>query len=220
MSSPAPKKRVAILISGRGSNMSALLEAARADDFPGEICLVLSNRPDAKGLETAAAAGIATLAVDHKLYANRGDHEAAIAEALDAARPDIICLAGYMRILGAGFVARYKGRMINIHPSLLPLFPGLHTHERALQAGMRVHGCTVHYVTEVMDGGPIIAQAAISVLADDTPDSLAQRLLHAEHQLYPHALALALNGQVSMADDKVVLHGTSRCETILISPAV
>lgn len=218
-----PRKRIAVLISGRGSNMEALIEACRAPDFPGEIVLVLSNRPDAGGLETARRAGILTLALDHRAYANRTAHEDAVAAALDEAAPDVICLAGYMRLLGAPFVERYAGRMINIHPSLLPLFPGLHTHERALAAGMRLHGCTVHYVTAGMDEGPIIAQAAIPVHAGDDAQSLSARLLTAEHRLYPHALRLVLSGRVRWQDGAAVpaaADGTpGGAGDMLISPA-
>ncbi|KHJ56423.1 phosphoribosylglycinamide formyltransferase [Aureimonas altamirensis] len=216
-----PRKRIAVLISGRGSNMEALIEASRAADFPGEIVLVLSNRPEAKGLETAAAAGIDTLALDHKAYPDRAAHEAAVAQALDAARPDVICLAGYMRLLGRSFVERFLGRMINIHPSLLPLFPGLHTHERAIEAGMRVHGCTVHFVTEEMDGGPIIAQAAVPILPGDDADTLSSRLLRAEHRLYPHALAMLLRGDVAYRDGRAELRSgmIAATEEMLLSPA-
>ena len=222
MTSPARKKRVAILISGRGSNMNALIEAARADDFPGEVVAVLSNRPDAGGLKTAANEGIATLAIDHKGYTSREAHEEALIEALDRFSPDVVCLAGYMRLLTPRFVSHYAGRMINIHPSLLPLFPGLHTHERALEAGMRLHGCTVHFVTEDMDEGPIIAQAAIPVEPGDTPDDLSKRLLKAEHRLYPHALQLVLDETVEMKEGRARFSDTRRERTedrpILLSP--
>lgn len=192
------KTPVAVMISGRGSNMSALIEAAKAPDFPGEIALVVSNKPSAAGLEIARAEGIEAVAVDQKLYGSRPEHEAAVAEAIEASGARIVCLAGYMRLLTAGFVQRFAGRMINIHPSLLPLFPGLDTHGRALEAGMRVHGCTVHFVTEEMDEGPIVAQAAIAVGPDDTAETLARRLLVAEHRLYPQALRLVLEGKVRM----------------------
>ncbi|MEE2952126.1 MAG: phosphoribosylglycinamide formyltransferase [Pseudomonadota bacterium] len=197
-------KRIAVLISGRGSNMSALIAAAMDPTYPGRIVGVVSNRPDAKGLETAERYDIPAVAVDHKAYGSREAHEAAVLEALDRLNPDIVCLAGYMRLLSPEFVRRFEGRMINIHPSLLPLFPGLDTHARALAAGMKLHGCTVHFVTERMDEGPIIAQAAIAVEADDTPDRLAERLLRAEHRLYPHALRLVLNGSVRMVNGRAV----------------
>ncbi|HEX2020789.1 MAG TPA: phosphoribosylglycinamide formyltransferase, partial [Aurantimonas sp.] len=173
------RKRIAVLISGRGSNMKAIIAASMDPAFPGEIVGVIANRPDAPGLETARRYDIAAIAVDQKAYPTREAHEAAVLQALGELDPDVVCLAGYMRLLSAAFVQRYAGRLINIHPSLLPLFPGLETHERALAAGMRIHGCTVHFVTERMDEGPIIAQAAIAVEAGDTPETLAARLLRA-----------------------------------------
>ncbi len=168
------KRRTAILISGRGSNMEALIAAARDPAYPAEIVLVLSNRPDAPGLETARAAGIAAEAIDHRDFGrDRPAHEAAIDAALRAADAEIVCLAGYMRLLTPFLVGAWQGRMLNIHPSLLPSFPGLHTHARALEAGVKLHGCTVHLVTAEMDSGPILAQAAVPVLAGDTEDDLA-----------------------------------------------
>ena len=183
------KRRVGILISGRGSNMTALIRAAAAADYPAEIALVLANRPDAGGLALAAAAGVPTEVVDHRPF--RGDrpaHERAIAAALDAHGVEIVCLAGYMRLLTPFLVARYAGRMVNIHPSLLPDFPGLDTHARALAAGARRHGCTVHLVTDILDAGPILGQSSVPVLPDDTEEALAARVLAAEHILYPEAL--------------------------------
>lgn len=196
------RTKVAVLISGRGSNMSALIEAARDPDFPGEIALVLSNKGSAAGLRTARENGIEARAIEGKAYPTREAHEDEMAAAIEASGAEIVCLAGYMRLLTPGFVQRFAGRMINIHPSLLPLFPGLHTHERALEAGMRIHGCTVHFVTEEMDEGPIVAQAAIAVRPGDTPETLAERLLVAEHRLYPHALRLVLEGRVRMRDGR------------------
>lgn len=184
------KPRTAILISGRGSNMTALVAAAASPEFPAEIALVLSNRPDAAGLASAAAAGVATACIDHRPFrGDRAAHEAAIAEALDAAGIALVCLAGYMRLLTPFLVRRYSGRMLNIHPSLLPAFPGLDTHARALAAGVKLHGCTVHLVTETMDEGPILAQAAVPVLPGDTEAALAARVLEQEHRLYPAVLA-------------------------------
>ena len=184
------KRRAAILISGRGSNMVSLIEAARDPAFPAEIVLVLSNNPDAPGLDLARAAGIAARAIDHRPFrGDRGAHEAAIDAALRDAGVEIVCLAGYMRLLTPFLVRAWAGRMLNIHPSLLPAFPGLHTHERALEAGVEQHGCTVHVVTEGMDEGPILARSAVPVLAGDTAESLAARLLAREHVLYPEALA-------------------------------
>lgn len=182
------RKRVVIFISGGGSNMEALIRAAEAADFPAEIVAVFSDKAEAGGLAKAQAAGIATQVFKRKDYASKDEHEDAILEALAALQPDIICLAGYMRLLSGRFIAPYEGRILNIHPSLLPLFPGLHTHQRALDAGMKVAGCTVHLVTEGMDEGPILAQAAVPVLPGDSAETLAARVLKAEHQLYAAAL--------------------------------
>ncbi len=184
------KKRVAILISGRGSNMEALIAAAAHPDYPVKIVLVLSNRPEAPGLATARAAGIDAVAIDHKPFGNdRAAHETALDARLRQTDAEIVCLAGYMRLLTPFLVEAWQGRMLNIHPSLLPAFPGLHTHARALAAGVRLHGCTVHLVTQGMDEGPILAQAAVPVLPGDTEETLAARVLRQEHALYPAALA-------------------------------
>ncbi len=201
------KRRVGILISGRGSNMTALLDAARAPDFPAEIVLVLSNRPDAAGLGLAAAAGIATASIDHRPFrGDRASHEAAIDAALLAAGVEIVCLAGYMRLLTPFLVKAWEGRMLNIHPSLLPAFPGVDTHARALAGGVRLHGCTVHLVTEGMDEGPILAQAAVPVLPDDTEATLAARVLRQEHRLYPLALAAFIDpNQANAAAEEMAL---------------
>lgn len=183
------KRPIGILISGRGSNMGALIAACAAPDYPARIAIVISNNPDAPGLETARAAGLATKAIDHRTFGReRAAHERVIDAALRDAGVEVVCLAGYMRLLTPFLTQAWAGQMLNIHPSLLPSFPGLHTHERALQAGVRLHGCTVHLVTEVMDEGPIIGQAAVPVLSGDTPDSLAARILTQEHLLYPAAL--------------------------------
>ncbi len=198
------KKRTAILISGRGSNMMSLVEAAAGLEFPALIAAVISNRPDAAGLAWAAAHGIPTRVVDHKAFANRHAFEDGLQAALDDFGTELVCLAGFMRVLGAGIVARWSGRMVNIHPSLLPSFKGLHTHEQALAAGVRISGCTAHFVVPEMDAGPIIAQAAVPVVDGDTPDSLAARVLGVEHRLYPHALALVASGRARMAGDRVV----------------
>ncbi|PLX36699.1 MAG: phosphoribosylglycinamide formyltransferase [Hyphomicrobiales bacterium] len=198
------KKRVAILISGRGSNMAALLEAARDPDYPAEIAVVIANRPDAKGLETAAAAGIATSIVDHKHYPNREAFEDDLTAAVSESGADIVCLAGFMRLLTPHFVERWRDRMINIHPSLLPSFKGLNTHARAIEAGVRLHGCTVHFVRPEMDDGPIIIQAAVPVLSSDSEDTLSERVLAAEHRIYPKALALVASGAVRVVDDRVI----------------
>jgi phosphoribosylglycinamide formyltransferase-1 len=199
-----PRKRVVVFISGGGSNMMALVQAAKAEDYPAEIVGVISDKADAGGLAKAAAEDIATFAFVRKDYASKDAHEAAILAALDELSPDIICLAGYMRLLSGAFIQRHEGRIINIHPSLLPLFPGLHTHQRAIDAGMRIAGCTVHFVTEGMDEGPVIGQAAVPVLAGDTADALAGRVLTIEHQLYPQALRLFAEGKVKMEGGKAV----------------
>ncbi|MCW3473166.1 phosphoribosylglycinamide formyltransferase [Limobrevibacterium gyesilva] len=194
------RRRVGVLISGRGSNMAALLEAARAPAFPAEVVLVLSNRPDAGGITTAAAAGVPTAVVDHRPFrGDRAGHEAAIAEELDRAGVEIVCLAGYMRLLTPFLVRRYAGRMLNVHPSLLPAFPGLDTHARALAAGVKLHGCTVHLVTETMDDGPILAQAAVPILPGDSEAPLAARVLAQEHVIYPLALRLFAAGNAGAA---------------------
>ncbi|MEN3602076.1 phosphoribosylglycinamide formyltransferase [Brucella abortus] len=182
------RNRVVIFISGGGSNMEALIRAAQAPGFPAEIVAVFSDKAEAGGLANAEAAGIATQVFKRKDFASKEAHEDAILAALDVLKPDIICLAGYMRLLSGRFIAPYEGRILNIHPSLLPLFPGLHTHQRALDAGMKLAGCTVHLVTEGMDEGPILAQAAVPVLDGDTAETLAARVLKAEHRLYPLAL--------------------------------
>jgi len=189
---PSGVIRTAILISGRGSNMASLLRAAAHPGYPAEIVAVLCNRPDAPGLERARAAGVEALAIDHKPFGqDRAAHEAALHAALQARGVQLVCLAGYMRLLTPFLVRAWPGRMLNIHPSLLPAFPGLDTHARALAAGTKLHGCTVHYVTEEADAGPILAQAAVPVLPDDTEASLAARVLAQEHVLYPLALRLA-----------------------------
>ncbi len=198
----AARKRTAVLISGRGSNMSALVAAAADPAYPAEVALVLSNRAAASGLEHARAAGIATATVSYK--AGREAAEAEMGAAFAAHGIELVCLAGFMRLLSAELVAAWRDRMINIHPSLLPLFPGLDTHERALSAGMKLHGCTVHFVRHEMDSGPIIGQAAVPVRAGDTPDTLGARVLTAEHVLYPKALALVASGAVRVEDERCV----------------
>ncbi len=211
------KRRCAILISGRGSNMESLIAAARDRDFPVEIALVLSNRPDAPGLASAKAQGIATAAVDHKIYAGRDAFEGSMQMMLDAHRIDFICLAGFMRLLTPRFVNHWQGRLINIHPALLPSFPGLHTHERALADGVKIHGCTVHYVVAEMDAGPIIIQAAISVRDDDTAQSLGKRVLEQEHAIYPAALRLAASGAVRVEGNRVL--GAGGRDVAMVAPA-
>lgn len=189
------KKRVAILISGRGSNMSALIEAARAPDYPAEIVGVFSNVPDAGGLAVAAAADIPTAWRWHRDYPSRTGFELALSDVLKLWRPDLVCLAGFMRLLTPEFVRKWEGQLINIHPSLLPLHKGLHTHARAIADGVKEHGCTVHFVTAGMDEGPIILQARIPVLPGDTAETLAERVLIEENRLYPRALAMVARGE-------------------------
>ncbi len=189
------RRRTAILISGRGSNMAALIAACRDPTYPAEIVLVVSNRPDAAGLELALAAGVPARAIDHRAFPyDRPGHEAAIDAALRDARVEIVCLAGYLRLLTPRLIDAWQGRMLNVHPSLLPAFPGLNTHARALAAGVKLHGCTVHLVTQTMDEGPILAQAAVPVLPGDTEASLADRVLVQEHAIYPSALRLFAAG--------------------------
>ena len=184
------KRRTAILISGRGTNMRSLVEAAQDPAFPCEIVLVLSNRPDAAGLDWAKSRGAPTAIVDHRAFDSREAFERAMQGTLEAHGVDLVCLAGFMRLLTGWFVGRWTGRMLNIHPALLPAYKGLHTHERALRDGVKIHGCTVHFVDLEMDAGPIVAQAAVPVAGDDTPETLGQRVLRQEHLLYPHALRL------------------------------
>ena len=212
------KKRVGILISGRGSNMMALVEAARAPGYPAEIALVVSNRPQAPGLERARAAGIEALAIDHKGFATREAFDDAVDTALRDAGIDLVCQAGFMRIQSAAFATRWLGRQINIHPSLLPSFKGLHPQQQALDAGVRIAGCTVHYVTPELDAGPIIAQAAVPVLAGDTAETLAERILTAEHRLYPLALRLVAAGEAVLEGGRVVLQGAVNQPDCLMSP--
>lgn len=202
-----PKKRVAVLISGRGSNMMALVEASRATDFPAEIVLVGSNRLDAAGLAWARGQGLPTAAIDHRAFPSREAFDQAIDTALKAAGVDLVALAGFMRLQSRGFAEAWAGRQINIHPSLLPLFKGLHPQRQALAAGVRLSGCTVHFVTPELDSGPIIAQAAVPVLPDDTEETLSARILAAEHRLYPEALRLVAAGAARLEGGRVLIAG-------------
>ncbi|HYI90222.1 MAG TPA: phosphoribosylglycinamide formyltransferase [Beijerinckiaceae bacterium] len=200
------RKRIGVLISGRGSNLGALIAAAREPDYPAEIVLVVSNRPDAAGLTRAAEAGLATVVVDHKSFPDRRAFEDELDGTLRAAGVELLCLAGFMRVFTDPFVERWAGRMLNIHPSLLPAFRGTDTHRQALAAGVLIHGCTVHFVTPDLDAGPIVAQAALRVLPGDTEDSLAARVLAEEHRLYPLALRLVCEGGARL-DGGRVQHG-------------
>ena len=213
------KKRVGILISGRGSNMMALIEAARAAGYPAEIVIVISNRADAPGLERARGAGIQALVIDHKGFATREDFDAAVETALHAAGVDLVCQAGFMRIQSAAFATRWLGRQLNIHPSLLPSFKGLRPQQQALEAGVRIAGCTVHFVAAELDAGPIVAQAAVPVLCGDTAETLAERILTAEHKLYPLALQLVAAGEAVLEGGRVAQRGSVNQQDGLISPA-
>jgi phosphoribosylglycinamide formyltransferase-1 len=198
-------KRIVILISGRGSNMEAVVRACAAEGWDATVAAVISNRADAGGLDFAAAQGIATAVVDHRAFADREAFDAALAQAVDAHAPDLLLLAGFMRILTAGFVQRYEGRMLNVHPSLLPAFPGLHTHRRAIEAGCKLAGATVHFVTAELDHGPIVAQAVVPVLAGDTEATLSARVLAREHELYPRAVGWVVKGELRI-EEGVVRH--------------
>ena len=211
-------KNIVILISGRGSNMEALIAARDAGNLPVNIVAVISNRPEARGLETAAKAGIATHYIDHKAFAGREAFDAALAECIDGFAPDLVVLAGFMRILTEGFVRHYEGRLMNIHPSLLPSFPGLHTHQRALDEGVRIHGCTVHFVTPTLDHGPVIIQAAVPVLDSDDEDSLSARVLRQEHQVYPQAVRWFAEGRLTLDGARVRLSAELDDRAAFISP--
>ncbi|WP_026619232.1 phosphoribosylglycinamide formyltransferase 1 [Ensifer sp. WSM1721] len=214
------KKRVVVFISGGGSNMVSLVKAATAPDFPAEVIAVIADKADAGGLEKAAGFGIPTFSFVRRDFASKDAHEAAILAELDRLRPDFLCLAGYMRLLSAAFIQRYEGRILNIHPSLLPLFPGLHTHQRAIDAGMKIAGCTVHFVTEGMDDGPIVAQAAVPIIPGDTPETLAARVLTVEHKTYPLALKLVAEGKVRMESGRATSEAGGEASGTLISPAI
>lgn len=202
-------KRIVILISGRGSNMEAIVEACAAQAWPARVAAVISNRADAAGLDYAAARGIATAVVEHRAYADREGFDAALAQAIDAQAPDVVVLAGFMRVLGDAFVRRYRGRLINIHPSLLPRHPGLHTHRRALEAGDAEHGATVHFVTEQLDGGPAVIQGRLSVRTEDTADILSERVMtHIEVRIFPQAIAWMARGILRLEDGRVMLAGS------------
>lgn len=196
-------KNIVILISGRGSNMEAVVRAAESQGWPARITAVISNKPEAKGLEFARARGIPTAVVANKEYPTRAEFDAALQEAIDRFAPDLVVLAGFMRILTAPFVEHYEGRMLNIHPSLLPLFPGLGTHQQALDAGEKEHGATVHFVTAELDHGPVVAQARVPVLPGDTEDTLAARVLVEEHKLYPHAVRLFVEDRLKIENGSV-----------------
>jgi phosphoribosylglycinamide formyltransferase-1 len=214
-----PKTRVAVLISGRGSNMAALVEAAKAPDYPAEIALVLSNRSDAGGLALAERAGVPTHVLDHRPFGkDRTAFETALQAILEQHRIELICLGGFMRLFTDEFALRWQGRMLNIHPSLLPSFRGLDPHAQALKAGVKIAGATVHFVTPEMDAGPIIAQAAVPVHDHDTADTLAARVLAVEHRIYAQALRLVAEGRVRIVDGRCVIAGSRLAEAALLNP--
>jgi phosphoribosylglycinamide formyltransferase 1 len=200
-------KRIVVLISGQGSNLDAIVRASEAQDWPGRVVAVISNRAEARGLQSAQARGIATAALDHKAFPDRPAFDAALAVLIDQHAPDLVVLAGFMRILTPAFVARYEGRMLNVHPSLLPSFTGLHTHRRAIEEGCKVAGATVHFVSADLDHGPIVAQAVVPVLPDDDEASLAGRVLAAEHVLYPRAVGWFVKGELELKDGRVTHRG-------------
>jgi phosphoribosylglycinamide formyltransferase-1 len=198
-------KKLVILISGRGSNMEAIVRACSDEAWPAQVAAVIANRPDAAGLAFAASHGIATAVVDHRQFPERDSFDAALAQTIDSFAPDLLVLAGFMRVLTAGFVDHYAGRMLNVHPSLLPSFPGLKTHQQALDAGVRLHGASVHFVTSQLDHGPIVAQAAVPVEAGDTPAMLAERVLATEHIIYPRAVRWFVEGRLALDGLRVTL---------------
>ncbi|HXF65672.1 MAG TPA: phosphoribosylglycinamide formyltransferase [Burkholderiales bacterium] len=209
------EKNIVILISGRGSNLEAILEAR----LPARVAAVISNNPDARGLAIARARGIAATVVDHRAFASRDAFDAALAAEIERHRPDLVALAGFMRVLTAAFVERFRGRLMNIHPSLLPAFPGLDTHRRALAAGVRIHGCTVHFVTPALDSGPIIVQAAVPVAPDDDERTLAARVLAEEHRIYPQAIRWFCEGRLKLgADGRVTVEEARAAGGVLHAP--
>ena len=214
-------KNIVILISGRGSNFEAILERSRAERWAetvgAEIRAVISNRPEAKGLVTARNNGIEAKALDHKTFASREEFDKALGDLVASYEPDLVVLAGFMRVLTPVFTDRFVGRMLNIHPALLPLFPGLHTHERAIEAGCRVHGSTVHFVSSVLDGGAIIGQAVVPVLPTDTPDTLADRALVLEHKLYPAVVKAFLEGRVRLEEGRAVMDDATARELAIFA---
>ncbi|MEO7320039.1 MAG: phosphoribosylglycinamide formyltransferase [Nitrosospira sp.] len=209
-------KSLVILISGRGSNMRALIEAK----LPVRIAAVISNRPDAAGLEIAKKHGLETRVLDQRAYPGREVFDAALAEAIDAYEPDLVALAGFMRILGDSFVNHYRGKLMNVHPSLLPAFPGLNTHARALKEGVKIHGCTVHFVTSQVDHGPIISQAAVHIMPHDTEDALATRVLQQEHRIYPEAVRWFMEGRLKLSNNHVAVDKAVVDDSVLYSPGL
>ncbi len=216
----AKKLKIAVLISGRGSNLQALIDACSQEDFPAEIVLVFSNKPTAKGLERARDAGLATEALDHKSFASRESFDAEVSRIIKQTGAELICLAGYMRLLSEDFVKDWRNKLINIHPAILPAFKGIHVHERALELGVRITGATVHFVRVGTDEGPIIIQGAVPVLADDTPETLEARVLTVEHKIYPEAVRLIAMGKVRVVSERVKISGSTAqaAEPIIVPP--
>jgi phosphoribosylglycinamide formyltransferase 1 len=215
---PSGRVRTAVLISGRGSNLAALIEACSRPDARAEIALVISNRSDAAGLQHARAAGIAAETVDHRRFAGREEFDRHLSERLEAQAIALLCLAGFMRVLSGWFAERWRDRLLNIHPSLLPAFPGLDAHRRALTAGVRFSGCTVHFVRAEIDAGPIVVQGVVPVRQEDTPETLAARVLQAEHRCYPVALDLVASGRARVVDERVLIDNAATPATIVINP--
>ena len=218
--SAAQPCRLAVLISGRGSNLQAILDQAASGALPVTIAAVISNRPGVQGLERARQAGVPTLELDHKNYPDRPTFEAALIALIDRQQPDLVILAGFMRVLTAGFTEHYRGRLLNIHPSLLPKFRGLHTHERAIAAGETEHGATIHFVTAELDGGPLIVQARVPVLSDDDPDTLAARVLAQEHRLYPQAIRWFAEGRLRLEGEQVCFDGQPLAKPLRLEDCV
>jgi phosphoribosylglycinamide formyltransferase-1 len=214
----ASRMRTAVLISGRGSNLAALIGACARPDSPAKIALVISNRPHAAGLQHAAAAGIPREVIDHRRFEAREAFDRAVSEALEASDIRLVCLAGYMRLLSPWFSERWRDQLLNIHPSLLPAFPGLDTHRRALAAGVRFSGCTVHFVRAALDSGPIVAQGVVPVHPDDTPEMLAERVLRAEHRCYPLALDLVASGRARVVSERVIIEGARPPAAMVLNP--
>jgi len=207
-------KRIVILISGRGSNLQSILEAK----LDAQIAAVISNSPAARGIDIARSFGVGTAVIDHRAFQDRASFDAALADKVDSYRPDLLVLAGFMRILTEGFIKRFAGRIMNIHPSLLPAFPGLDTHRRALQEGVRIHGCTVHFVTPELDHGPIVVQAAVPVLPGDDEERLAARVLEQEHRVYPKAISWFLDGKLKLEGNRVTVSAGRRAPDVLVCP--
>ncbi|MDH5772592.1 MAG: phosphoribosylglycinamide formyltransferase [Rhodospirillaceae bacterium] len=210
--------KIAVLISGRGSNLQSLIDACSDDDFPAEISLVISNKADALGLKRASEASIPTKAFNHKDFSTREEFDVAMSDAIEASGAEFICLAGFMRLLSDDFVKSWRDKLINIHPSLLPSFKGLHVHEQVIERGVRFSGCTVHFVRSAMDEGPILAQAVVPVLPDDTPDTLGARVLEQEHIIYPLALRLIAEGKVRVSGEQVIIDGHKTPNISLTNP--